>query len=172
MRIGELLMTAFMFTAPLVAAAQEHTMIDIPTSIQEEHRELNAALERAMKRDDAVGRAARELAAVLHPHFVREELVALPPLAALAPLSRREPMKATKQLIAMSDTLVRELPRMLQEHRAIEAATEKLRTTALIFDAPEWVRFATELRRHALLEEEVYYPAAVLVGRLLRQPSP
>ena len=175
MRMEDLVMAAFMVTAPLAAGAQghasHHSTTDIPASIRQEHAELHAALERAMKREDAVGPSARALAAVLHPHFVREEQVALPPLSALAPLVNRERIQAAETLIAMSDTLERELPRMLDEHRAIAAATERLRAAAAALDAKEWVQFATDLRRHAQLEEEVYYPAAVLVGRLLRQQS-
>lgn len=140
----------------------------IPASVREEHAELHAALESAMERKDAVGAAARALARVLHPHFVREEEIALPPLGALAALSRGEMPANAAALIAMTDTLERELPGMLNEHRAIAAAVATLEAAAVREGAEAWVRFARQLRLHARTEEEVYYPGALVVGRMLK----
>ena len=56
----------------------------IPKPLQVEHEELHATLVKATKSPGAVGEAAREVARLLHPHFVREEEFALPPLALLA----------------------------------------------------------------------------------------
>jgi hypothetical protein len=53
---------------------------EIPKSIRVEHEEIHSTLAEATKAAGAVGVAARELAQVLHPHFVREEQIALPPL--------------------------------------------------------------------------------------------
>ena len=142
---------------------------EIPKSVQAEHRELHTQLELAMQRNDPIGAAARELATVLHPHFMREEQIALPPLGALQRLAAGQPPGDVELLLAMTDSLERELPRMLEEHRSIAAAVEKLRTQALAAGSEHWVRFAQQLSLHAQSEEEVYYPAAVLVGRLLRR---
>jgi hypothetical protein len=49
---------------------------------------LHARLVEATKERGAVGEAAREVARLLHPHFVREEEFALPPLALLADAAR------------------------------------------------------------------------------------
>lgn len=141
---------------------------DIPKSVQAEHRELHTQLELGMQRNDAIGAAARGLATVLHPHFVREEQIALPPLGALQRLVGGQPPGDAELLLAMTDSLEGELPRMLEEHKSIAAAVEKLRTEALAARSEQWVRFAQQLALHAQSEEEVYYPAAVLVGRLLR----
>jgi hypothetical protein len=62
--------------------------IAVPESMRAEHGEIHAALERATRASGRVGKAARALAKVLHPHFVREEQIALPPLGLLAPLAR------------------------------------------------------------------------------------
>ena len=45
---------------------------EIPKPLQAEHEELHATLVRATKQPGAVGEAAREVARLLHPHFVRE----------------------------------------------------------------------------------------------------
>ena len=50
---------------------------EIPASMRAEHEEIHAALERATQATGRVGEAARALAKVLHPHFVREDQIAL-----------------------------------------------------------------------------------------------
>ena len=105
---------------------------------------------------------------MLGPHFKREDEVALPPLGLLAPLAAGETPAGMKEALDMSDALRDELPRMLEEHKHIRAATEKLRTAAREENAAEQARFAEELAAHATSEEEVLYPAAILVGDIIR----
>jgi len=73
-----------------------------------------------------------------------------------------------EEALAMTDALRKEWPRMLEEHKRIHAATEKLRTVALDEQATVHARFAEELAAHARSEEEVLYPAAILVGDIIR----
>ena len=61
----------------------------IPEPLKVEHAELHAELVEATKAGGLVGEAAREVAKRLHPHFVREEEFALPPLGLLASLAKR-----------------------------------------------------------------------------------
>ena len=142
--------------------------LEVPASIQAEHREINAALEAATREPGRVGAAARALAKVLHPHFVREEQIALPPLGLLAPLAAGESPAGMATALAMSDSLRRELPRMLEEHGQIRSAVAALRTAAREAHATEAERVAEELALHAETEEQVLYPAAVLVGDVIR----
>jgi hypothetical protein len=57
---------------------------------------------------------------------------------------------------------------MLEEHVQIRAAVADLRAAAEAGQAPAQVRLAAELARHARSEEDVLYPAAVLVGEIVR----
>ena len=155
------------------AHAQEHAHAPAPTfaiplSLRAEHAEIHAALERATTAPGKVGEAARALAKVLHPHFVREEQVALPPLALLAPLARGEYTAAMRDVLPLTDTLRAELPKMLEEHAAIRAATIRLGEVARAAGNVAVVRLTEQLKAHALNEEEVTYPAAILVGDLVR----
>jgi hypothetical protein len=144
------------------------TAIQIPKSVQAEHREIRSALEDATSVAGAVGTAAQALARVLEPHFVREEEIALPPLAWLAPLAAGELPSGTAEILGMTDALRRELPRMLDEHTQIRAAVEKLRLAARSARATRVEQLAEQLALHAQTEEEVLYPAAVLVGDIIR----
>lgn len=140
----------------------------IPQSVRTEHQAIHAALDEAQKVPGRVGEAARRLARVLHPHFVREEEIALPPLGLLAALAAGELPVGAKDILPMTDALKQELPRMLDEHVQIRAAVEELRAAAEAGHAAAQVLLAAELARHARSEEEVLYPAAVLVGELVR----
>ena len=160
-----------------VAAQEEHMMrtgskAEIPMSLQREHKAIHDLLIEATKQPGRVGLQAKMLADVLHPHFVREEEIALPPLGLLGPLMRGEMAGDMRRVLAMTDTLRTELPRMLEEHKRIRAVVDALREAARLEDAPKYVALADQLAAHALTEEEVLYPAAVLVGDLIRARMP
>ncbi len=150
---------------PARAAAAEAA---IPESIRIEHEAIHQALEEATKVPGRVGAAAQELAGVLHPHFVREEEIALPPLGLLAPLAAGTRPPQMNDVLQMTDALKRELPKMLEEHTHIRAAVEKLRIAAEAEKASKAAQLAEDLARHARSEEEVLYPAAILVGEVIR----
>lgn len=145
-----------------------HATIAIPQSLRTEHRALHEALTAATRAPGRVGAAAKELAAVLGPHFTREEEIALPPLGLLAALAAGGRPAGMEEARAMADTLRKELPQMLQEHQQIRAATERLRTAARDEKLLVHQQFAEDLALHARTEEEVLYPAAILVGDIVR----
>lgn len=144
--------------------------IPIPESIQTEHKEIMAALTEATKAGGRVGPAAQDLAKVLHPHFEREEQIALPPLGLLAPLAAGERIPEDKMsaALSMSESLRAEMPRMLDEHKTIRQANEKLAAAARAEKAAKYEQFSEKLSVHARTEEEVLYPAAILVGDLVK----
>ena len=142
--------------------------VQIPSSIQLEHREILGSLNEATRTAGPVGAAAKAVADVLHSHFAREEQVALPPLGFLAPLSRGELPDGAASVMAMSDSLKAELPKMLEEHTRIRAAVAELGRVARGAGAENVVRLTEQLAQHALTEEEVLYPAAIVAGDLIR----
>jgi hypothetical protein len=140
---------------------------EIPKSLQVEHEALHANLVAATKVPGAVGEAAREVARLLHPHFVREEEFALPPLALLEALAREGATGEMAAVLPMTQRLKAELPQMLEEHKLIVGALDKLRDAARTAGRPEVERFAEALVLHAQTEEQVMYPAAILAGELV-----
>jgi hypothetical protein len=149
-------------------AGAQKSPLTIPGSLQAEHEEIHHALVEATRAPGRVGSAAKELAAVLDPHFERENQIALPPLGLLAPLSAGKTPAGLQEALAMTDALRKELPRMLEEHTRIRAATEKLRAAAHEAKAAAQEHLAEALASHARTEEEVLYPAAILVGDVIR----
>jgi hypothetical protein len=142
--------------------------IKIPESLKEEHEELHRELEMATRVPGKVGKAAKGVAKILHPHFVKEEEYALPPLALLSRLAEGEVEPEMSDAIEMTDKLKADLPHMLREHKDIVAALANLSAAAKESKRPKYVRFAEKLTLHARNEEEVLYPAAILVGKYIR----
>jgi hypothetical protein len=167
--LGWSMLAAAAFAASATAQSSSgNARAGIPGSIREEHTEIHDELARATKLAGPTGTVARELAAVLGPHFEREEQIALPPLGLLAPLARGELGAPPAWLLPMTDSLRRELPQMLREHESIRAATKRLALEARSSGHAGIEHFAEKLALHARTEEEVLYPAAVVVGELVR----
>jgi hypothetical protein len=172
------LLTALAAITPLAAAAKtpagataapaHSTLLQTPEAIHDEHLEIHATLQRAIREPGRLGAAARELSAVLDPHFRREEEIATPPLGLLVPLSKGPVTSDMRAVLPMTDALERELPQMLQDHGRIGAARERFEAEALRAGKPDYVRLSETLAHHARQEEEVLYPAAILVGRFVR----
>ena len=172
-RRAALIVAAYgILTTPAVAGAQRAadsaSRTTIPSTIREEHEEIRTELASATKLAGRTGLAARALAALLQPHFVREEQIALPPLSLLGPLSRNERASSAAWALPMTDSLRREMPRMLRDHVAIRAAAQRLATAAQSEGQTMVVRFTDKLAVHARTEEELLYPAAIVVGDLMR----
>ena len=155
--------------APTGAFSAEHIAeFPIPQALATQHKALHDVLGRAVKEPGTLGVAARNLEEALHPHFQREEEIALPPLALLPKLARGESSPEMAGVLRMTDQLEKEMPQMLADHKKIVTALEAFRKTAEAAGRHEYVEFADELALHAQNEEQVTYPAALLVGRYLK----
>lgn len=140
----------------------------IPEPLKAEHAELHLELVDATRVGGRVGEAAKQVAMRLHPHFVREEEFALRPLCLLTPLAKGTVSPDFADVLALTDRLETELPGMLAEHKEIVAALGDLVAAAKAEEMPKYAAFADKLILHARTEEEVFYPAALLVGRYVR----
>jgi hypothetical protein len=147
--------------------ASKTLTFQIPQSLKVEHEELHSELARAIKEPGEIGAAAREVARVLHPHFVSEEEFALPPLGLLPVLATDAVTPDMEPAIEMTRRLKSELGHMLQEHKTIVAALAKLEEAAATARRSDVAAFAKKLVLHAQTEEEVLYPAAIVLGKWL-----
>lgn len=141
---------------------------EIPEPMKIEHEELHAELVEATKAGGKTGEAAKAVAKVLHPHFLKEEEYALPPLGLLVRLSKGEFVHDMSEVLAMTDKLEAELPQMLSEHKDIIAALQALITASEAESKPSPADFARKLTLHAQTEEQVAYPTSLLIGRYVK----
>src|SRR4026208_323256 len=100
--------------------------IRIPEPLKVEHEELHAELVALTKAPGKVGEAARNVAVLLHPHFVKEEEHALPPLGLLAPIAERGVTPEMRAVLPMTEQLKKDLPQMLAEHQQVVGALRTL----------------------------------------------
>jgi len=141
---------------------------NIPNPLKAEHEELHNMLKQATHHSGKTGDAAKTVANLMHPHFVKEEEFALPPLGLLPLLASGKFSEEMKLVLPMTDKLKKELPEMLAEHQKIVAALNVLLQHAKTENHPEVVDFAEKLILHAKTEEEVSYPAAILIGDYIK----
>jgi hypothetical protein len=143
-----------------------------PQSIKKEHEELHAKLAKAEKAGGSTGKAAKAVAEALLPHFLKEEEYGLPPLGLLSALASGKISQDMKEAMNMADRLRADLGHMLLEHKAILEALKILTEAAETENKIEFAHFAEKLALHAQNEEEVLYPASMLVGEYLKLKLP
>ena len=138
--------------------------LKIPNSLKSGHEAIEAGLRRAMKEPGALGEAARAVARILDGHHMREEKFALPPLGLLKALGRGETPSGLAEAAELVLGLRREMPQMIDEHRQIAEALHRLAKEAAAAGKADYVALAEDMILHAHLEEDILYPAALLVG--------
>lgn len=142
---------------------------EIPTPLFQEHEALLARLLSATRAGGSIGRVANALAKRLNPHLAKENRLALPPLALLPVLARGESTAEMADVLELTDRLEVELPGMLEEHQHIFRLLKELLAAGEAEGDTGTIEFAGHLMHHAAMEELVIYPAALLVGRLVRE---
>jgi hypothetical protein len=142
--------------------------VQLPRSLSSEHGGLARFLAAAAAEPGTLGDEVRRLARLLEAHARKEEMFAMPPLGLLARLARGDVHPGMAEVLPHTDWLKNNLGRLVAEHHMILAAAEPLLAAAGAAKRTDLADFAERLINHVRLEEEVLYPAAVLVGEYLR----
>ena len=138
--------------------------LQIPDSLKNAHEALHGGLKRAMRETGRTGDTARRIMEIMDGHMLREEKFALRPLGLLQALGRGETPADLAEAVRMVDGLKREMPQMVAEHRQIGELLRQFAKDAEAEGKPDYVAVAEDLIVHAQMEEDVLYPAALLVG--------
>jgi hypothetical protein len=141
---------------------------EVPASIQKEHDDLLAKMYQITLLQDSTGKAATKLYELMQHHFKEEEDYVLPPLGLLPLLAEGKVPDQTKEIIQLTDKLKAQLTHITVEHQLIKAFMDELMQVASKQNHPEIMEFEKELHKHATIEEEVYFPAAIMVGEYLK----
>jgi len=139
----------------------------IPSSIKHEHEELHQELKKMTGTGRKTGEMAKKVERVMYTHFLKEEEYALPPLGLLPDLAKGMLSPDMASVFSLTDRLKADLPNMIAEHQQIVAALNDLIQAAEQEGKEEAVQFAQKLQLHAREEEEVSYPAAIVIGEYL-----
>jgi hypothetical protein len=157
-------------------SAPARSALATPAAIVTEHEHLHHDLDAAIASGGKTSERAREVSAVLKKHFEQEEAYAMPPLGLLEALAWDKPLDdaTVGQAIKMADRLRAEYTDMLREHKELTAALRRLEAAAKAENKPAHAAFAEALAMHAQQEEQILYPATLLIGeylKLKKQPA-
>jgi uncharacterized protein YbjQ (UPF0145 family) len=135
--------------------------------MEEEHEELHQELRKITKMRGKIGGAAVRVAEVLHPHFERENELALPVIGVTRELVEGKSSPDFPKALELADKFKVEYQKMLQEHVEIVKALDELEKVARRARKQAVIRFARKLKAHARTEEDLTYPAVLMTGKLL-----
>lgn len=141
----------------------------IPKAIQHGHENLCSELEAIINEGGEIGKKAKILNEVMIPHFEKEEKYALPPLGLLLELSEGRWEIDKEEAIKMADNLHIKLAEMNQDHTKILKFLQELKYVSEAENNFQAKYFVRSLTLHIELEDQVLYPATILIGNYLKK---
>lgn len=139
----------------------------IPKSIQHEHESLCAELKNVIDTGGAVGEKAKLLRDALAAHLAKEEKYALPPLGLLLSLSEGRWEIDQQEAVKMAEMLYLKRSEMKKDHEKILKYLNDLKELLGEEDSFRTKQFVKDFMLHIELEDQVLYPATILVGNYL-----
>jgi iron-sulfur cluster repair protein YtfE (RIC family) len=149
-------------------ALSNNTILVKPSSLEEEHKETHEKLEKIVSSSGDTANIAKRVQSILQPHFEKEEQLSIPVLGALQSyVNGTLTEEASNQAIQISQQFKQEYSTMLEEHKQIVAALDNLENTAMKENRQDAISFIADLKSHAMNEEQITYPATIVIGELL-----
>ena len=140
----------------------------MPESLRTRHEAFHAEFVKATKVTGKVGEAARAMEKLATAHFAK----AKDAFAPLSLLPRLVDGKLTAEEMAealeLAEKLKDGLPQIRRDHAALVAGLKTLSEAAREEGKAVYARFGERLTLHIREEEEVLYPAVLLVGEHLK----
>ncbi|MBX9792607.1 MAG: DUF2231 domain-containing protein [Pirellulales bacterium] len=137
--------------------------LKMPESLWLRHEAFRAQFARAIEDGGRVGEAARAIEKLGTTHFARAKDT-FPALGLLPLLAEGEVSPEMTAVSGIAEHLRAALPQIRQEHRNLTAGLKEIAKEARQEEKTEYVGFAERLIVHIQEEEEVLYPAVLLVG--------
>ena len=141
---------------------------NLPEVIRNEHIAFHHDLAEAVGSGGKTGAIAKEIAESIFKHFSKEEDIAMPQLVLLIPLAKGKIEPSMKKMLVLTDKMKEKHSEFEHEHKAIQIGLERLVAAAKAENKFNIVVFADRLIDHTKVEEEIIYPASVLIGEYLR----
>ena len=144
----------------------------IPNELRADHVRIQQRLRDLSLRADPVGKAAKQVLVLLVPHDQREEEFVLPLVGLLEQVAADRIRPDMALAIPMADKLKAEKDRLSDEHTAVIDALLVLRSASLRSHEPKVTQFAEDIASDEVNDGQVVYPAAILVGKYIRDKLP
>lgn len=144
---------------------------EAPSSLQHTHAEILAQLHQFTLIKDKSTPIALKLEELILHHFQEEEDYILPPLGLLPLLASGQLPKENKNVQLLAEKAKSMMDHMSAEHQLITAYIGELKEASAAENLPAIIDFEKAVSQHAKSEEEVYFPAAIMVGEYLKLKS-
>jgi hypothetical protein len=142
---------------------------NIPAALRFSHDEMRAGLVKATNEPGRIGDAAVTVARLCLPHFEQEEKAVFPVLSLLYDLAFRDVRHEMAAVLPLVSTFSEKHEALDRQHEAIGTAIEALLHAAHREGNREIAEIAYGLKVHEKVEDEVIYPAVMLVGKYVRE---
>ena len=140
-----------------------------PKSLQLSHDEVRAGFVRATMGGGPIAAAAKRLAKISLPHFDGEEKFVFPVLGLLPDLKNGFVQQEMADLLPLIADFRTRFDSLEKQHESIRSAIENLLEASHRSNNREVAKFAYNLRIHERIEDEVIFPAVMLIGNYLRE---
>jgi hypothetical protein len=159
---------------PQARSALSERTYPVPMSLVTEHALIISELNSAASLPGQTGVAGRRVLTLVIPHFKDEQRRVHPLLYVLPMIAAHQVDPGMADLVPIAARLRGDLDEIRRAHVAIDTALDDLYAAAWREKHQECAFLATRIRRHNQLEEEISYPAALVVGEELqiRFPTP
>ena len=152
-------------TTPREPKEEKSPKLQMPNSLRLRHEAFHDEFTKATKESGKVGDAARVIEKLGTFHFAKAK-DAFAPLGLLPRLAEgKVTPEETAEALKKAEQLKAGLPNIHREHRELVAGLKRLAEAAKEQDKTDYVRFAERLSLHIQEEEEVLYPAVLLIGK-------
>jgi len=140
----------------------------IPGALKVEHEDLYEELNRAARTAGKVGDAALLAFKTFQHHIRREEEFAFPPLGLLGPLASKGVNSELSRVVSLCDRLREQMPDLIREHDEMRKALQEMNDAAMREEKREYATLAKRLLQHMSMEEQIFYPAALVAGEYVK----
>ena len=144
---------------------------EVPSSIKKTHLYLLEQIQKMTLYKDSSGRVAKKIEELMQHHFKEEEDLILPPLGLLPSIANGQIPEQSEEVILLSENVKSMMNHMSVEHQLINAYIKELKQASDKENLPEILEFENEVIKHATSEEEVFFPASILIGDYLKLNS-
>lgn len=141
---------------------------EVPSSIKETHLSLLEQVHKITLYNDSSTPIALKLEELMVHHFREEENFILPSLGLLPSLANGQLPEESEAIILLCQKVKAQMDHMSVEHQMIKVHIDELKQASKKENLVEIINFEKEVIKHAISEEEVFFPTAILVGEYLK----
>ncbi len=140
-----------------------------PKSLHDDHEALLSELNQIASLNTDVSKNAKNVANAFRSHFNREERTVLPQLSLLMAIAEGNWDIDTREALLKNNILLNEFHDLKKRTSRIFAAAEEMIKVAENEHNKEAKKIAESIMLHIQVEEEVSYPAIIMISKYLKK---